>query len=66
LVAVTSAHRHAAFDGASFIMDFLKSRAPFWKKEHLAEGGQGDWIDAKESDETALSRWDQDAKASIS
>lgn len=63
LVAVTSAHRHAAFDGASFIMDFLKSRAPFWKKEHLAEGGQGDWIDAKESDEAALSRWDQDANS---
>ncbi|MCL4160901.1 UNVERIFIED_CONTAM: hypothetical protein GTU68_043021 [Idotea baltica] len=61
LVAVTSAHRHAAFDGANFIMDFLKSRAPFWKKEHLAEGGKGSWIDAKESDEDALSRWDQDA-----
>lgn len=61
LVAVTSAHRHAAFDGANFIMDFLKSRAPFWKKEHLAEGGEGSWIDAKESDEDALSRWGQDA-----
>lgn len=58
LVAVTSAHRHAAFDGAGFIMDFLKSRAPFWKKEHLAGGGEGNWIDAKESDETVLSRWD--------
>lgn len=62
LVAVTSAHRHAAFDGANFIMDFLKSRAPFWKKEHLAEGGEGSWVDAKESDEAVLSRWDQDAK----
>ncbi len=57
LVAVTSAHRHAAFDGANYIMDFLKSRAPFWKKEHLSGGGQGAWVDAKESDEDALSRW---------
>lgn len=63
LVAVTSAHRHAAFDGANFIMDFLKSRAPFWKKEHLAKGGEGSWIDAKESDEEALSRWDHKANA---
>lgn len=60
LVAVTSAHRHAAFDGANYIMDFLKSRAPFWKKEHLTGGGEGAWVDAKESDEDALSRWVQD------
>ena len=59
LVAVTSAHRHAAFDGAGFIMDFLKSRAPFWKKEHLAGGDTGTWVDAKESDETALRRWNE-------
>lgn len=60
LVAVTSAHRHAAFDGANYIMDFLKSRAPFWKKEHLTGGGEGAWVDAKESDEDALSRWVED------
>jgi molybdopterin synthase catalytic subunit len=60
LVAVTSAHRHAAFDGANYIMDFLKSRAPFWKKEHLAGGSEGAWVDAKESDEDALSRWVQE------
>lgn len=57
LVAVTSEHRQAAFDGANYIMDFLKSRAPFWKKEHLSGGGEGTWVDAKESDEDALSRW---------
>ncbi|MCZ8185490.1 MAG: molybdenum cofactor biosynthesis protein MoaE [Beijerinckiaceae bacterium] len=57
LVAVASAHRQAAFAGAEFIMDFLKSRAPFWKKEHRSDGGEGQWVDAKESDEAALSRW---------
>lgn len=62
LVAVTSAHRHAAFDGANYIMDFLKSRAPFWKKEHLATGSEGSWIDAKESDEEALSRWEPEKR----
>ena len=55
LVAVTSAHRHAAFDGASFIMDFLKSRAPFWKKEVTSEGAN--WVQAKDADEDALKRW---------
>lgn len=57
LVAVASAHRQAAFAGAEFIMDFLKSRAPFWKKEHRADGREGQWIDAKDSDEATLSRW---------
>jgi molybdopterin synthase catalytic subunit len=57
LVVAASAHRQAAFDAASFLMDFLKSRAPFWKKEHLADGTEGGWVDAKESDEEALSRW---------
>ena len=57
LVVAASAHRHAAFDAASFLMDFLKSRAPFWKKEHLRDGSEGGWVDAKESDEEALSRW---------
>ncbi|SMH44098.1 molybdenum cofactor biosynthesis protein MoaE [Mesorhizobium australicum] len=57
LVVAASAHRQAAFDAASFLMDFLKSRAPFWKKEHLADGTEGGWVDAKESDEEVLDRW---------
>ncbi|MFC4347936.1 molybdenum cofactor biosynthesis protein MoaE [Kordiimonas lipolytica] len=55
LVITMSAHRHAAFEAADFLMDFLKSRAPFWKKEETSEGGQ--WVDAKESDTDALKRW---------
>lgn len=55
LVAVTSAHRHQAFDCAAFLMDWLKTRAPFWKKEISA--GQGRWVDARESDEAAARRW---------
>lgn len=57
LVAAASAHRQAAFAGAEFVMDFLKSRAPFWKKEHHADGRAGAWVDAKDSDEAALARW---------
>lgn len=57
LVVAASAHRQPAFDAAGFVMDFLKSRAPFWKKEHLADGTAGNWVDAKESDEAALTRW---------
>ncbi|HEX5276506.1 MAG TPA: molybdenum cofactor biosynthesis protein MoaE [Fluviicoccus sp.] len=55
LVVVSSAHRHAAFEAASFIMDFLKCRAPFWKKEFI--NGEGHWVDAKSSDTSALERW---------
>jgi molybdopterin synthase catalytic subunit len=57
LVVTTSSHRAAAFAGADFIMDFLKTRAPFWKKEHRADGTQGDWVDAKEADDEATKRW---------
>lgn len=57
LVIASSTHRQAAFDAAAFLMDFLKSRAPFWKKEHLRDGSEGGWVDAKESDEEALRRW---------
>ena len=57
LVATASAHRQAAFDAASFLMDYLKSRAPFWKKEHLADGAQGGWVEVKASDDTAAARW---------
>ncbi len=56
LVIAMSAHRHAAFEAADFLMDFLKSRATFWKMEETGEGGN--WVDAKESDNEALKRWD--------
>ncbi|MCC0028020.1 MAG: molybdenum cofactor biosynthesis protein MoaE [Brucellaceae bacterium] len=58
LVVAASAHRQAAFDAASFLMDYLKTRAPFWKKEHLADGSSGHWVDAKEADDAAARRWD--------
>jgi molybdopterin synthase catalytic subunit len=57
LVVAASTHRQAAFDAASFVMDFLKSKAPFWKKEHQADGSEGGWVDAKEADEVAAARW---------
>jgi molybdopterin synthase catalytic subunit len=57
LVVTASAHRQAAFDAANFLMDYLKSRAPFWKKEHRLDGSSGQWVDAKESDDGALARW---------
>ena len=56
LVVTASRHRHAAFEAAEFLMDYLKSRAPFWKKETTA-GGDGDWVDARESDGEAMARW---------
>jgi molybdopterin synthase catalytic subunit len=56
LVAVSSAHRDAAFEACHFIMDFLKTRAPFWKKELTAEGIQR-WVEAKQSDNAAAARW---------
>lgn len=60
LVVAASTHRQAAFDAASFLMDYLKSRAPFWKKEHLADGSRGSWVDAKSSDDAAAARWQRD------
>ena len=57
LVLAASAHREAAFNAASFLMDFLKTRAPFWKKEHLADGTSGDWVAAADHDDTAAKRW---------
>ncbi|MCP8895682.1 molybdenum cofactor biosynthesis protein MoaE [Shinella daejeonensis] len=57
LVIAAAPHRHAAFDGASFVMDFLKTSAPFWKKEHRADGRAGDWVDARESDARARAAW---------
>lgn len=55
LVITASRHRHAAFESADFLMDFLKSKAPFWKKENTADGAR--WVDTRESDEVALARW---------
>ena len=57
LVVAASKHRRAAFDAASFLMDYLKSRAPFWKKEHRSDGSEGGWVDAKDTDEEAAARW---------
>lgn len=55
LVAVASAHRHDALHACDFIMDFLKTRAPFWKKEATPEGGR--WVDSRASDRHAADRW---------
>ena len=55
LVAVTSAHRGDAFAACEFIMDYLKTAAPFWKKEDTPEGAR--WVDARVTDEVALSKW---------
>ena len=55
MVAVSAAHRSDAFLAAEFLMDHLKSRVPFWKKEH--RGAESRWVDAKQDDETALKRW---------
>lgn len=55
LVLVASAHRQAAFAACEFIMDFLKTRAPFWKKELTGNGEK--WVDAKASDDDAAQRW---------
>ncbi|TDH38907.1 molybdenum cofactor biosynthesis protein MoaE [Pseudohoeflea suaedae] len=57
LVAAAAPHRHAAFQGAEFLMDYLKTEAPFWKKEHLADGSSGDWVSAKDADDSARDRW---------
>lgn len=57
LVAVASAHRGDAFAACEFIMDFLKTRAPFWKREETPQGAR--WVDARDSDDSAAARWDQ-------
>ncbi|SIQ52362.1 molybdopterin synthase subunit MoaE [Rhizobium sp. RU33A] len=57
LVLAAAPHRQAAFDGANFVMDFLKTSAPFWKKEHAQDGTSGDWVAAKDADDTARDRW---------
>ncbi len=55
MVAVTSAHRGESFKACEFLMDYLKTQAPFWKKEETPEGAQ--WVDARVSDDAALARW---------
>jgi molybdopterin synthase catalytic subunit len=55
LVAVTSSHRGDAFAACEFVMDYLKTAAPFWKKESTPQGAR--WVDARESDDKALARW---------
>ncbi|MFW2355704.1 molybdenum cofactor biosynthesis protein MoaE [Hydrogenophaga sp.] len=55
LVAVTSAHRGQSFQACEFLMDYLKTQAPFWKKEQTPEGAR--WVDARVSDDAALARW---------
>lgn len=57
LVVAAASHRQAAFDGASFVMDFLKTAAPFWKKEHGKDGATGDWVSAKDADDAARDKW---------
>jgi molybdopterin synthase catalytic subunit len=60
LVAVASAHRRDAFAACEFIMDYLKTQAPFWKKEHRAEGAR--WVEARAADDQAAERWQAQAQ----
>lgn len=57
LVVTSSSHRAASFEAANFLMDYLKTRAPFWKKEHRADGTVGEWVEAKAEDDEAAARW---------
>jgi len=59
LVAVSAAHRGVAFQACEFLMDYLKTQAPFWKKEFTSTGAH--WVDARESDDAALARWGLDS-----
>lgn len=57
LVIAAAPHRQAAFDGANFMMDYLKTSAPFWKKEHKVDGSTGGWVEAKDADDRARDKW---------
>ena len=57
LVVTASSHRHDAFAAAEFLMDYLKTRAPFWKREHLKDGTVGTWVEARSMDDKAAERW---------
>ncbi|WP_436638432.1 molybdenum cofactor biosynthesis protein MoaE [Microbaculum sp. FT89] len=63
LVVTASPHRAAAFAAAEFLMDWLKTRAPFWKREIFADGGFGDWVEARAADDHAADRWRLDRAA---
>lgn len=65
MVLTAARHRAAAFEAAEFLMDYLKSRAPFWKKEHLRDGS-AEWVAARASDEAALTRWQDDKTSATS
>lgn len=58
LVIAASSHRQAALDATAFLIDWLKTKAPFWKREDLTSGA-GAWVDAREDDDTAAARWDR-------
>ena len=58
LVLTASTHRRAAFEAAEFLMDYLKTQAPFWKREHLKDGTAGAWVEAKSVDDEAMERWE--------
>lgn len=58
LVVTASAHRQAAFESAQFLMDYLKTKAPFWKLEE-DQNGDGSWVDAREADDTAAAKWEK-------
>ena len=64
LVVTASQHRRAAFEAAEFLMDFLKTSAPFWKKEHLVDASAGTsetgWVSAKDTDDKATARWNSE------
>ena len=61
LVVTASRHRDAAFEAAAYLMDYMKTRAPFWKKEHRTDGTAGEWVEAKSADDAAAQRWETNA-----
>lgn len=62
LAIAVSSHRAAAFGAAEYVMDFLKTEAPFWKKEHTVDGSATQWVEAKASDDDAVARWREPAE----
>ena len=62
LVITCSSHREAAFEACQFLMDWLKTRAPFWKLEEGSEAGKAKWVDARDSDDSAAVRWNKPAR----
>ena len=63
LVVAAAAHRQAALEATGFLIDWLKTRAPFWKKESFAGGGEA-WVEAREADESAAAGWEHDTGSS--